>query len=66
MHERGIKLVRGWIWLSNHSKHLNMNGLSKAEVQRNNPYRNYYHWWNAVKTESRPYRYSLFDINHDA
>ncbi len=42
-----------------------MNGLSKAAARRTSPYRDYYHWWNAENGKP-PYRYSLFDVNHDA
>jgi oligo-1,6-glucosidase len=39
-----------------------MNGSSKHS-SRDNPYRNYYHWWPAGKP---PYRWSFFDVNSDA
>ena len=44
---------------------MSMNGSRKAEVPETNPYRNYYHWWNAERGKPT-YRYSLFDVNHDA
>ena len=39
--------------------------FKQAKSSRNNLYRNYYHWWNAEDGKP-PYRYSLFDVNHDA
>ena len=39
--------------------------FKQSRSSRNNPYRDYYHWWNAEQGKP-PYRYSLFDVNHDA
>jgi oligo-1,6-glucosidase len=39
--------------------------FKRSRQSRTNPYRNYYHWWNAERGVP-PYRYSLFDVNHDA
>ena len=44
---------------------MNMTWFKQSRSSRTNPYRNYYHWWNAERGKP-PYRYSLFDINHDA
>ncbi|WP_288095230.1 alpha-glucosidase [Hydrotalea sp.] len=62
MHRRGIKLVMDLV--VNHSSNEH-EWFQKSRSSRNNPYRNYYHWWNAENGKP-PYRYSLFDINHDA
>jgi len=39
--------------------------FKSARASRTSPYRDYYHWWNAERGHPN-YRYSLFDINHDA
>jgi oligo-1,6-glucosidase len=36
---------------------------SRNPSSRDNPYRDYYHWWPAEKP---PYRWSWFDVNSDA
>jgi oligo-1,6-glucosidase len=62
MHERGIKLVMDLVVNHSSDEH---EWFKNSRSSRDNPYRNYYHWWNAEKGKP-PYRYSLFDINHDA
>ncbi|WP_299289700.1 alpha-glucosidase [uncultured Mucilaginibacter sp.] len=62
MHERGIKLVMDLV--VNHSSNQH-EWFKQSRSSRSNPYRNYYHWWNAERGKP-PYRYSLFDVNHDA
>ncbi len=62
MHERGIKFVMDLV--VNHSSYEN-EWFKEAKSSRTSPYREYYHWWNAEDGKP-PYRYSLFDINHDA
>jgi oligo-1,6-glucosidase len=62
MHERGIKLVVDLV--VNHSSNEH-EWFKQSRSSRNNPYRNYYHWWNAERGKPTP-RYSLFDVNHDA
>jgi oligo-1,6-glucosidase len=62
MHERGIKLVMDLVVNHNSDEH---EWFKQSRSSRSNPYRNYYHWWNAENGKP-PYRYSLFDINHDA
>jgi oligo-1,6-glucosidase len=37
---------------------------SKSRSSRDNPYRDYYHWWPAEGKP--PYRWSWFDVNSDA
>jgi len=39
--------------------------FKQSRSSRTNPYRNYYHWWDAERGKPNP-RYSLFDVNHDA
>ncbi len=62
MHERGIKLVMDLVVNHSSDEH---DWFKQAKSSRDNPYRNYYHWWNAEDGKP-PYRYSLFDVNHDA
>jgi oligo-1,6-glucosidase len=62
MHERGIKFVMDVVVNHSSDEH---EWFKQSRSSRTNPYRNYYHWWNAEKGKP-PYRYSLFDINHDA
>jgi oligo-1,6-glucosidase len=71
LHERGIKLVMDVV--VNHSSNEH-EWFKQSRSSRDNPYRNYYHWWPAEKARLNdsvgqgkpPFRYSLFDINHDA
>ncbi len=62
LHERGIKLVMDLVVNHSSDEH---EWFKQSRSSRSNPYRNYYHWWNAENGKP-PYRYSLFDINHDA
>ncbi|WP_413670752.1 alpha-glucosidase [Mucilaginibacter sp. Mucisp86] len=62
MHSRGIKLVMDLVVNHSSDEH---EWFKKSRGSRTNPYREYYHWWNAEKGKP-PYRYSLFDVNHDA
>jgi len=62
MHERGIKLVMDLV--VNHSSDEN-EWFKQSRSSRTSPYREYYHWWPAENGKP-PYRYSLFDVNHDA
>lgn len=62
MHQRDIKLVMDLVVNHSSDEH---EWFKQSRSSRNNPYRNYYHWWNAENGKP-PYRYSLFDINHDA
>lgn len=62
LHERGIKLVMDVVVNHSSDEHA---WFKQSRSSRDNPYRNYYHWWPAEKGKP-PYRYSLFDINHDA
>ena len=62
MHERGIKLVMDLVVNHSSDEH---EWFRQSRSSRNSPYREYYHWWNAENGKP-PYRYSLFDVNHDA
>lgn len=62
MHRRGIKLVMDLVINHSSSEH---EWFKQSRSSRTNPYRDYYHWWNAENGKP-PYRFSLFDINHDA
>jgi oligo-1,6-glucosidase len=62
LHERGIKLVMDLVVNHSSDEH---EWFKQSRSSRINPYREYYHWWDADNGKP-PYRYSLFDINHDA
>lgn len=62
LHQRGIKLVMDIVVNHSSDEHA---WFRQSRSSRNNPYRNYYHWWPAEKGEP-PYRYSLFDPNRNA
>jgi oligo-1,6-glucosidase len=62
MHERGIKLIMDIVVNHSSDEH---EWFKQSRSSRTNPYRDYYHWWNAERGKP-PYRYSLFDVNHDA
>lgn len=62
LHERNIKFVMDVVVNHSSDEH---EWFRQSRSSRTNPYRNYYHWWNAERGKP-PYRYSLFDINHDA
>jgi oligo-1,6-glucosidase len=62
MHERGIRFVMDVVVNHSSDEH---EWFKQSRSSRTNPYRNYYHWWNAEKGKP-PHRYSLFDVNHDA
>ncbi len=57
LHERNIKFVLDVV--VNHSSNQH-EWFKKSRSSRDNPYRDYYHWWPAEKGDP-PYRYSLFD-----
>ncbi len=62
LHERGIKLVMDVVVNHSSDEH---EWFKQSRSSRTNPYRNYYHWWNAERGKPSS-RYSLFDVNHDA
>ncbi len=62
MHKRDLKLVMDIV--VNHSSDEHP-WFKESRSSRDNPYRDYYHWWPAEKGEP-PYRYSLFDAEGNA
>ncbi len=62
LHDRGMKLVMDLVVNHSSDEHEWFKG---SRSSRTNPYRNYYHWWNAEDGKP-PYRYSLFDVARDA
>ncbi len=62
MHERGIKLVMDVVVNHSSDEH---EWFKQSRSSRTNPYRDYYHWWNAERGKPA-HRYSLFDVNHEA
>lgn len=62
MHARHIKVVMDLVVNHSSDEH---EWFRQSRTSRTNPYRNYYHWWNAERGTPPP-RYSLFDVNHDA
>lgn len=62
LHQRGIKLVMDLVVNHSSDEH---EWFKQSRSSRSSPYRNYYHWWNAENGKP-PYRYSLFDVAHDA
>src|SRR4051812_49222707 len=62
MHSRHIKLVMDLVVNHSSDEH---EWFRQSRSSRDNPYRNYYHWWNAER--GKPVRrWSFFDINSDA
>ena len=62
MHERKIKVVLDLV--ANHSSDEHR-WFQESRKSRDNPYRDYYHWWPAEKGKPNP-RKSFFDVNGDA
>ncbi len=62
MHKRGLKLVMDLV--VNHTSDQDP-WFIQSRSSRNNPYRDYYHWWNAERGKPA-HRYSFFDVNNDA
>ncbi len=62
LHQRGIKLVMDFVLNHSSDEH---EWFKQSKSSRTSPYRNYYHWWDAERVKPN-YRYSLFDVNHDA
>ncbi|MBT8280846.1 MAG: alpha-glucosidase [Muriicola sp.] len=62
LHQRDIKFVMDVV--VNHSSNQH-EWFKESRSSRDNPYRDYYHWWPAEKGKP-PYRYSLFDAAGDA
>ncbi len=62
MHDRKIKLVLDLV--ANHSSDEHK-WFQESRKSRDNPYRDYYHWWPEEKGKPNP-RKSFFDVNGDA
>ncbi len=62
LHERDIKFVMDVVVNHSSDEH---EWFKQSRSSRDNPYRDYYHWWPAEKG-TPPYRYSLFDPKGDA
>jgi oligo-1,6-glucosidase len=62
MHKRNLRLIMDIV--VNHSSDQH-EWFLQSKSSRDNPYRNYYHWWPAEKGKPN-YRYSLFDEKGDA
>ncbi|MBC3765606.1 glycoside hydrolase family 13 protein [Neptunicella marina] len=62
MHQRGIKLFMDIVINHSSDEH---EWFKQSRSSRDNPYRDYYHWWPAEKGKP-PHRYSFFDENNDA
>lgn len=62
LHDRKIKLVMDLVVNHSSDEH---EWFKQSRSSRTNKFRNYYHWWDAERGKPN-YRYSLFDINHDA
>jgi oligo-1,6-glucosidase len=62
LHERNIKLVMDLVVNHSSDEH---EWFKQSRSSRSNPYRNYYHWWDAER--GKPvYRWSFFDVNSEA
>ncbi len=62
MHQRGIKLLMDLV--VNHSSDEHQ-WFKQSKSSRENPYRDYYHWWPAEKG-TPPKRWSYFDVDGNA
>ncbi len=62
MHDRGIKLVMDLV--ANHCSDEH-EWFKQSRSSRDNPYRDYFHWWPAEKGKPTP-RFSFFDVESDA
>jgi len=62
MHRRNIRLVMDLVVNHTSDEHP---WFQQSRSSRTNPYRDYYHWWNAERGKPTP-RWSFFDVNSDA
>lgn len=62
MHKRGIKLIMDLVVNHSSDEH---EWFKQSQSSRDNPYRDYYHWWPAEKGIP-PYRWSWFDVDSNA
>ena len=61
MHDRGLKLVLDLVVNHSSDEH---EWFKRSRSSRDDPYRNYYHWWPAEKGKPNPRR-SFFDVDGD-
>lgn len=62
LHQRGIKLIMDLVVNHTSDEHP---WFQESRKSRDNPYRDYYHWWDAEKG-TPPYRWSIFDKESNA
>ncbi len=62
MHQRGLKLVMDLVVNHTSDEH---HWFQESRKSRENPYRDYYHWWPAEKGNP-PKRFSYFDVDGNA
>ena len=62
LHKRGIKFIMDVVVNNSSDEH---EWFQQSRSSRNNPYRDYYHWWPAEKGKPN-HRWSFFDENSDA
>ncbi|MEO7291932.1 MAG: alpha-glucosidase, partial [Ginsengibacter sp.] len=62
MHKRKIKLVMDLVVNHSSDEH---KWFQESRKSRTNPYRNYYHWWNAERGKPA-HRFSFFDVDGSA
>ncbi len=62
LHDRDIKLIMDLVVNHTSDEHP---WFKESRKSRDNPYRNYYHWWDAEKG-APPYRWSIFDEQSNA
>lgn len=62
MHERKIKLVMDLVVNHSSDEH---KWFQESRISRNNPHRNYYHWWDAERGKPA-HRFSFFDVDGSA
>ena len=62
LHKRGLKLILDLVANHSSSEH---EWFRQSRSSRDNPFRNYYHWWPAEKGEP-PKRFSYFDVDSNA
>jgi len=62
LHRRGLKLVMDLVVNHTSDQHP---WFVQSRSSRSNPYRNFYHWWDAERGKPA-HRYSFFDVNNEA
>ena len=62
LHQRGMKFIMDVVVNHSSDEHV---WFKQSRSSRDNPYRDYYHWWPAEKGKPN-YRWSFFDENSDA